>query len=219
MELIAAGRDADVYALDGERVLRRYRRGGSAEREARVMAHLAACGFPVPRVHGVAGADMVLERLFGPTMLDVLAARPWRARAVGRELGALHDRLHRIPAPGWLREGAAGAGDERVLHLDFHPGNVVLTPRGPVVIDWRDAAAGDPAADLAMTLVTVGTSDIPWRGVRLGRRALLRGLRAGSRADPGPAMREAVAVRLGNPAVTPAEAARLRTLAGSLGAA
>ena len=39
--LIGAGRAADVYALDGQRVLRRYRTGDSAEREAGMMAYLA----------------------------------------------------------------------------------------------------------------------------------------------------------------------------------
>ena len=47
--LVGAGRAADVYALGGQRVLRRYRNGDSAEREATVMAYLAEAGFPVPR--------------------------------------------------------------------------------------------------------------------------------------------------------------------------
>ncbi|WP_052852480.1 phosphotransferase [Streptomyces avicenniae] len=217
MELIASGRDADVYALDGHRVLRRYRHGGPTEREARLMAYVAEHGYPVPRVHDVDGADMVMERLAGPTMVEVLARRPWRVRRLGRQLGALHDRLHAIPAPGWLPVGFAGTDDDRVLHLDLHPGNVVLTGRGPVVIDWRNAAAGAPAADLAMTLVTVGTADIPWPVVRAGRGLLLRGLRAGSRADPGPWLRAAVETRRGDPNVTAREAARLRAFAEAPG--
>jgi aminoglycoside phosphotransferase (APT) family kinase protein len=35
------------------------------------------------------------------------------------------------------------------LHGDFHPGNVVLTQRGPVVIDWRNTTEGPP--DLSET--------------------------------------------------------------------
>lgn len=81
MELIGAGRDADVWALDSTRVLRRYRHGGSADEEARVMAHLAGVGFAVPRVHDVNGADLVMDRLTGPTMAQDLARRPWRAHS------------------------------------------------------------------------------------------------------------------------------------------
>ncbi len=77
MELIAQGRDADVYALDADRVLRRHRDGGPpTEPEARVMTHLAECGYPVPWVYDVTGTDMVLERLNGPTMPEELARRP-----------------------------------------------------------------------------------------------------------------------------------------------
>ena len=78
MELIAWGRDADVYALNESRVLRRYRQGGPTELEARLMTHLAACGYPVLKVYEITDTDMVLERLTGPTMLDVLARRPWQ---------------------------------------------------------------------------------------------------------------------------------------------
>lgn len=38
-----------------------------------------------------------------------------------------------------------------MLHLDLHPGNVILTVAGPVVIDWTDVLRGDPALDLAQT--------------------------------------------------------------------
>jgi aminoglycoside phosphotransferase (APT) family kinase protein len=45
-----------------------------------------------------------------------------------------------------------GEGD-RLLHLDLHPMNVMLTDRGPVVIDWTNAAAGDPLTDVGLTYV------------------------------------------------------------------
>ena len=82
--LIGAGRAADVYALDGQRVLRRYRTGDSAEREAGMMAYLAEAGFPVPRVYHASGPDLVMERLAGRDMLADLSARPgWFASTPG----------------------------------------------------------------------------------------------------------------------------------------
>ncbi|MFJ2514857.1 phosphotransferase [Streptomyces griseoviridis] len=209
MELIARGRDADVYALDGARVLRRYRHGGPTAREARLMTDLAARGYPVPTVYEVSGADLVLERLDGPTMLDVLAAQPWRGRSLGRTLGGLLDRLHALPAPAWLPGRFGTGGDDRVLHLDLHPGNVVLTGRGPVVIDWRDARAGDPAADVAMTLVIIGSAELPGPALRLARRPLLRSVREGREAGLAARTREVVEVKLADPHLLPSEAARL----------
>ncbi|MDQ3700446.1 MAG: phosphotransferase [Chloroflexota bacterium] len=43
----------------------------------------------------------------------------------------------------------------RVCHRDLHPMNVVLSPAGPVVLDWELAAVADPLADVAMTQVLV----------------------------------------------------------------
>lgn len=35
-----------------------------------------------------------------------------------------------------------------LLHGDLHPGNVLMSDRGPVAIDWFDAAIGHPVADV-----------------------------------------------------------------------
>lgn len=71
---IGVGRDADVYALGPDRVVRRYRRGGDVGREAGIMRHLAAHGYPVPVVYRAEGPDLEMERLDGPTMLAMLVA-------------------------------------------------------------------------------------------------------------------------------------------------
>jgi streptomycin 6-kinase len=174
------------------------------------MNHVAGCGYPVPKVYEATGTDMVLERLTGPTMLEVLARRPWRVGSLGRTLGRLHDRLHALPAPEWLPRRFATAGDDRVLHLDLHPGNVLLTRRGPVVIDWRNACAGDPAADVAMTMVLVGGAEVPGPAARFGRGLLVRSVRKGCRTDPAGRIREVAEAKLADPNITPAEAAWLR---------
>ncbi|HEX5298781.1 MAG TPA: phosphotransferase [Streptosporangiaceae bacterium] len=147
-ELIGRGRAADIYALDAGRVLRRYRTPHRCEAEAGLMRYLRQAGYPVPEVFGADGPDLVMERLAGPTMLDDLGRRPWRAARHARLLAELHDRLHQIAAPAGLRH-PAGPGD-RVVHLDLHPANVMLTPGGPAVIDWSNAGAG--------ALIYMGTS-------------------------------------------------------------
>jgi aminoglycoside phosphotransferase (APT) family kinase protein len=145
MDLIATGRDADVFALGGDRVLRRYRDGGDVAREAEVMIYLAGHGFPVPAVHDASGADIVMERLNGPTMLTALRTNEIDAPTAGRTLADLHNQLRRIPA----RVSPDPA--VRVLHMDLHPDNVILDPRGPVVIDWRNTCEGAPDLDAAMS--------------------------------------------------------------------
>ncbi|MBX7266987.1 phosphotransferase [Micromonospora sp. Llam7] len=111
----AAGRDADVYGLGADRVLRRYRDGTDVTVEAGFMTHLHAAGFPVPQVHHAAGADLVMRRVPGPTMLQALVARTIEIGPAARILAGLHRRLHAVaPLPG-------AVGGERILHLDRWP--------------------------------------------------------------------------------------------------
>jgi len=158
-----------------------------------------------------------MERLRGRDMLADLAARPWLVRQHARTLAGLHDRLHDLPAPPSLPQ-RYGAGD-RVLHLDFHPGNVMLTPSGPVVIDWQNCASGAPAVDVAMVWVIIAASevDVLPRRVRpaaaLLRRALLRQFLAAVQADPAPALAAVARARMKDPHVRPAEVRRLNQIA------
>lgn len=99
--LIGSGRNADVYDIGDGRVLRRYRDGRDPRRvaaEAQVMAHARAHGVPVPAVFDVSAADIVMERVAGPTMLDLLGRRPWTVRAQARLLARLHGLVHQVPA-------------------------------------------------------------------------------------------------------------------------
>lgn len=215
--VIGAGRTADVYALGPDRVLRRNREGHSAEREAELMTYLHGAGFPVPRVYDASGPDLVMERLQGRDMLADLAARPWLVGQHARTLAGLHDRLHDLPAPPSLSQ-RYGSGD-RVLHLDFHPGNVMLTPSGPVVIDWPNCSSGAPAVDVAMVWVIIAASDVDVlpRRVRLAatvlRRVLLRQFLAAVQADPAPVLARVARARMKDPHVRPAELRRLSQIA------
>lgn len=160
-ELLARGRAADVFDAGPGRVLRRYREGegGDTTVEATAMEHARRHGYPVPAVYEANGRDLVMERLDGPTMIADLARRPWRVQRHGRSLAELHRRLHEIPAPDGL-PWHLGRGD-RLVHFDLHPDNVLLSERGPVVIDWSNSARGEPADDVALTWVIVATSQVP----------------------------------------------------------
>jgi aminoglycoside phosphotransferase (APT) family kinase protein len=61
-------------------------------------------------------------------------------------------RLENLPAE--LAEATLEAfdqlpGGDRLCHGDFHPYNVLIGPRGPVVIDWNNAHIGNPLEDVA----------------------------------------------------------------------
>jgi aminoglycoside phosphotransferase (APT) family kinase protein len=155
MRLIAEGRASEVFDLGDGSVLRRFKTGGDPEREALVMRHARSAGYPVPRVVDVTADALVLERMDGPTMLDVVILKPWLLRRHARTLARLHEQLHELDAPAGL--SSAGPGD-RLIHFDLHPANVILSRGGPVVIDWTNAQRGEPALDVAMTWVIMATS-------------------------------------------------------------
>jgi aminoglycoside phosphotransferase (APT) family kinase protein len=202
VKLIAAGRASEIFDLGDGRVLRRFRGGGDPEREALVMRHARDHGYPVPRVLEVIPDALVLERIEGRTMLEELRRRPWTLRRHASLLARLHKRVHQIAAPSSLP--AAGAGD-RLLHLDLHPDNVILSPSGPFVIDWTNARRGDPALDVALTWVIAATSGGPlerlflrWFLLHFDRADLLHALPAAADrrvADANVTDRERRAVR------------------------
>lgn len=185
MRFIARGRDAEVYDLGDGRVLRRHTDGRPATRQAEILRHVAAHGYPVPRLFDASGPDLVLEKLDGPELQA--AIRPWNAAHHARLLADLHRRLHRIPPLAGLD---APFGEPRaLLHLDLHPRNVLLTARGPVVIDWANAANGPAAADVALLYVIGAAARIDgpvatrWLLGRLRRRFLATFLEAAGEPD------------------------------------
>ena len=177
--LIASGRAADVYDLGDGRVLRRYRSAHpDLELEARIMRHVAEQGYPVPAVHDVDGTDLIMDRIDGDTMLDRLSAAPWKVVSYARLLARLQQRLARIEAPTWmLAEAADRSHPQSVLHLDMHPKNVIMSPDGPVVIDWTNAAGGPPGFDGALTYVEVVTYATETPVERIGQRIFAESFR------------------------------------------
>jgi len=217
--LIGAGRNADVYDIGGGRVLRRYRDGRDprgVELQAQVMRHARAFGAPVPEVFAASGPDIVMERADGPTMLEALGRRPWTLRGQARLLARLHHLVHQVPAmPGLRTVGGDEDEDDHVLvHRDLHPLNVILTPAGPVIIDWEGAANAPAVYDVALTWAILGFSDVPDEGLKA---MLIRSLQAAftrtfvRAAGPIDETWRAMAVRhrLADPNTLPTERARL----------
>lgn len=176
--LIAKGRAADVYDFGEGKVLRRYRTDHDCAYEAAVMRHVHEHGYPVPEVFEADGRDIVMQRLEGPTMLSDFSKHPWLLYRHGRTIADLMKQLHAIPAPEWLNQKHGGEG-RTIVHLDLHPDNVMLTPQGPVVIDWTNAGRGVPEAEVADLWLLMSSANPDVRAlervlIKIGRGVFVR---------------------------------------------
>ena len=214
---LGEGRDSEIFEHGPGKVLRKSRDGRSLVREAEVMRYVFDAGYPVPQVHDAGQGYLVMDRVDGPPLLDMAARHPWRLGEYGRLLADLHHRLHELPALPGLP--AAGVPGDRLLHRDLHPLNVLMPKGGPVVIDWANAAAGDPAYDVADAWVLFASAEVPggrWDRAlaAVGRRFFLRGfLRATDREAARAAIPAAVENRLRDRNMSEVEKARMRRMA------
>jgi len=161
------------------------------EFESRLTRAVGAQGVPAPEVRDVVSVDgrnaIVFERIRGPSLWEEMLAYPNEAGRRVRDFAEIHrallgvglpdgipdlvDRLSRkinaataLPEKDRAEASAQAARLPRgaaLLHGDMHPGNVLIGPAGPVVIDWFDAAIGHPIADIMRSLVLVQPSRSP----------------------------------------------------------
>ncbi|WP_405961402.1 aminoglycoside phosphotransferase family protein [Streptomyces sp. NBC_00024] len=98
----------------------------------------------------------------------------------------------------------------RVLHLDLHPENVIVTPHGPQVIDWSNAEEGPPGLDwgisaMILAQVAVDTADFRAQMARVTLVSLLAHQHDGSSALTEDGLVEARRRRAANPTMTERE--------------
>jgi uncharacterized protein (TIGR02172 family) len=148
--------------------------------EARIARAIHEAGIPSPgpgkiiETNGRRG--LIYERLQGISMLQDMNARPWTLLNHARSLAELHVQIHEQSITGLpsykerldhdihnsthlsqeLKKKALALlarlpHGEKVCHGDYHPGNILITKSGPVVIDWMTASMGSPWADVART--------------------------------------------------------------------
>jgi tRNA A-37 threonylcarbamoyl transferase component Bud32 len=217
--LIASGRDADIFEYGAGRVLRRSRERKSMTEEARVMAFARDRGYPVPRIDELSddGTELVMERVAGPTMLELISQNPSLLVEQAESLRSLHQRLHEIAAPSWLRTAPFSEGNA-LLHLDLHPINVIVSDSGPVVIDWSNASRGDANADVALTWLLMASGEISATDemaelISIGRGLLIETFLEGSDFTKVAAqLPDAVAWKLNDPHMNSAERRAMRQL-------
>jgi tRNA A-37 threonylcarbamoyl transferase component Bud32 len=189
--LIARGRTAEIFEWGTDRVLKLYLDwcpARLAEYEAMATQAAYKAGLPVPEVdstivlenrHGV-----IMERIDGPTMMDIMPTRLRRLTYYAHMLADLQARIHSCHIPELVPQRfrldltirevtvlpetvkkvvlntlADLPDGDTVCHHDLHPMNVIISRRGPVIIDWEPATKGDPLSDVARTWLLLNYSN------------------------------------------------------------
>ncbi len=170
------------------------------------MRRAELAGVAVPRVHAVSGSALRMDRVDGPTMADRLAEHPKQAGPFGRLLADLHHGLD-----------GTGSRGSALLHGDLHPGNVLMSADGPVLIDWTNHRIGPRALDVALTWLVLDCFDPDDDALRIQLASLrvefLRSfLEAVDASAAAAALPEAAVIRRADPATTSEEHSRIDRL-------
>lgn len=148
-------------------------------------------------------SGLLLDRLHGESLTRLAERNPLTLRSGSRTLARTHARVHAASTTALpeIRDSAVAAletaplsfltapqrelareairslpAGDRVLHLDFHTENVFAHDAGHAVIDWQTALRGDPAADVAMTVLLLSDAEL-WPGTPLLKRLLVQSVR------------------------------------------
>ncbi len=150
----------------------------AVEEEARIGRLVRDMGLPVPDVSGTVQDGgrfgVIYERVDGPTMLQRFQRAPWTLHQLMGVFADLQASLHEhrgsdLPSrresmlgsienaqsvPAMMKESALQVlerlpDDDFLCHGNFHPDQIIMSKKGPIIIDWITATKGSPAADVA----------------------------------------------------------------------
>jgi aminoglycoside phosphotransferase (APT) family kinase protein len=121
---------------------------------------------------GTAKVARLLRRVHATPPPEGLRQLPGGSLAVARQVDTILARLPVLVQKRLidLRPGTgvvAAHASQALLHGDPVPGNIIVTPNGPRLIDWQCPAIGDPVEDLALFLSP--SMQLIYRGEPLNR--------------------------------------------------
>lgn len=130
---------------------------------------------------------LILEKVDGKTLIALAIANPAMAHRIPGLMSELQIQMHQIHTDkirsyrqlvldtlnseplSFLTEQEKAAAVSRIsgmpdgdsiLHLDYHPDNIMSDGKTATIIDWMTAARGDPAADVAATLYLLNEGEM-----------------------------------------------------------
>ena len=129
---------------------------------------------------------LIFDYIHGESMLFHFTRKPWHVIRLARKMAIVHQQLHhaipqQIPDQKYCTEMyisktpiLANDKKEKIIeylrkldsgfslcHGDMHPDNILFSENGPMVIDWMSATRGNPAGDVAKSVVILKYTRTP----------------------------------------------------------
>jgi len=143
-------------------------------------------GLPAPEVFDTVISNgrrgIVFEKIDGRSMMRILETEPWNMASFLLQLSQLQYSIHQhkvdiLPSQKEkfgkaIHRSSEILGDREseildyigslpdgtcVCHGDLHVNNIIMTGKGPVVIDWANAYKGNPLGDVARSNTMIST--------------------------------------------------------------
>lgn len=192
-ELLGKGMTAEVYKWGQDEVLKLFKEGYREEwimREAEIGRKIHEAGVPSPAVFDMVEIDgrkgIILQRIFGKSMLAILVKEPWRFHSFVQQLARIQHKIHKYSHEGLptqkekfsqaiaLSSGILGDKAKKIIdflgtlpegdsicHGDLYLGNIIVAKDKLVTIDWSGAYRGDPTGDVARTCLIINSPAVP----------------------------------------------------------
>ena len=160
------------------------------EREAHNLEILYRAGAPVPRPHNIGyrrgTPGLIMDRVEGPTLYSLLARRTWQLKKIAITLADVQLKIHGFKNLALLSQSnffcerfshspklpkhirtflcdlcESLLKDDTVCHFDLTLKNIIISEKGPIVVDWCDAHSGCAGVDIARSLYLLREASFP----------------------------------------------------------
>ena len=189
-ELIGIGNTAKVYRWGKTEVIKLFYDQSSALVESKNAELINKLKLRAPKYSGLVDYEgklgIIYEKIDGPTMLwhiePTKQSLSYNAKLMANLQYELHnienkihpnlkseitDKVHAsqemsIQEKEIIKAKLNSLPDgNSICHYDFHPDNIIISPNGPIIIDWLNLLVGNQEADVTRTAMMIQSHSLP----------------------------------------------------------
>ncbi len=189
-ELLGIGNTARVYRWGKTEVIKIFYDQSSAMNEAKNAEIINNLKLRSPNYSGLVEFEgkigIVYERIDGPTMLWHIEPTKRSISYNAKLMANLQYEIHNVEnkmLPNLKLEITNKVNNSQeisnhekqiiinmlnslpdgntICHYDFHPDNIIISPNGPIIIDWLNLLVGNQEADVTRTSMMIQSHSLP----------------------------------------------------------